>query len=142
MESLFLLLIVLLIAFANKPRRLPDEPENPSTPSPELWYEEWTHRSGSACTWPLRKIPPEGKSYGGREDRVTFDQLPEQIRKHYLGGTFTLIPLMMNAHVFLTETTARLMLDIPDPGKGRDSWADCWEKRNEDWFLVVSGVVG
>jgi hypothetical protein len=118
----------------------PDEPENPSTPSPELWYEEWEHRSGSACTWPKMKIPPEGKSFGGQEDRVTFDQLPEQIRKHYLGGTFKLSPL--NAHVFLTETVARLMFDIPDPGKGRDSWADCWEKRNEDWFLVVSGVVG
>jgi hypothetical protein len=48
------LLIAIAILLANHFLGHSPEPEleNPPVEGPEKWYEEWSHRSGSACTWP------------------------------------------------------------------------------------------
>jgi hypothetical protein len=78
------------------------------------------------------EIPPEGISWGGPE--VTFDQLPEQIRKHYSGGFER--PLW---RVNLEETKAILRFDTK-PGEAGFGRVDCWMKTKDGWVLVVSGM--
>jgi hypothetical protein len=49
METLLLLLVILFFNYWHSKRL-----ENHPLEGPDLWYEEWAHRPGSACTWPKR----------------------------------------------------------------------------------------
>jgi hypothetical protein len=64
-----------------------------------------------------------------KEDEVPFDQLPEQIQKHYQG-------LPHGRAGLLKETQAVLMFS-PKP---EEFQVDYWEKNTgEDWVLIHSG---
>jgi len=80
-----------------------------------------------------------GEGFTSPEERATFDQLPEQLRKHYQEDPFKLIP--KNARIHLDETRACIMSDGPEPPPERAlGWVDCWVKRpNGNWDLIVSG---
>jgi len=69
----------------------------------------------------------------GSSVEVTFDQLPEQIRKHY--------PEIRRAigKIRLQETQAVLMF-WPGPDERGLGWVDVWKKTKDDWVLTTSGM--
>jgi hypothetical protein len=76
----------------------------------------------------------------GLKDKVTFDQLPEQIREHYPDSS-KWVPTGRNlskSNVWLKETQACLQFSLesaPD-----DVWVNIWEKTKDDWVLTDSFI--
>lgn len=70
----------------------------------------------------MTNTPPEGFSL---RDRVTFDQLPEEIRECYEGGPKCNFETQEN--LWLKETQAILQLGYS---------TDYWEKTNNGWGLA------
>jgi hypothetical protein len=65
----------------------------------------------------------------GLKDKVTFDQLPEQIQEYYVGPKYG-----TEESLWLKETHAVLMF-LPQPPYA--PWVDYWEKAADDnWVLA------
>jgi hypothetical protein len=61
------------------------------------------------------------------KDKVTFDQLPEQIQQYYVG------PPSPAESLWLKETQAVLIFSPQPPHR---SWIDRWEKTTSGWVLT------
>jgi hypothetical protein len=68
----------------------------------------------------------------GSSVEVTFDQLPEQIRKHY--------PVRRAIGKIRLQETQAVLMFWPGPDERGLEWADIWNKTKDDWVLTTSGM--